>query len=112
MIVEANAINASVGQQRSQQSAISPYYMTQQQQQASIGQQSHNRDFGYGTTPAMHISLCGIGDLSQYEWKVKRRPDGTRYITRRPLRSQLLKGISYQNRRLINWRYKELHDLT
>ena len=28
---------------------------------------------------------------SQMEWVVKRRPDGTRYITRRPVRSKLLK---------------------
>ncbi|CAL1534531.1 unnamed protein product [Lymnaea stagnalis] len=30
-------------------------------------------------------------DSGQMEWVVKRRPDGTRYITRRPVRSKLLK---------------------
>ena len=30
-------------------------------------------------------------DSSQMEWVVKRRPDGTRYITRRPIRSKILK---------------------
>ncbi|CAD5221657.1 unnamed protein product [Bursaphelenchus okinawaensis] len=31
-----------------------------------------------------------------YEWKIKRRADGTRYITRRPLRSQVLKAREEQ----------------
>lgn len=30
-------------------------------------------------------------DSAQMEWVVKRRPDGTRYITRRPVRNKLLK---------------------
>ncbi|KAI1711011.1 PDZ domain (Also known as DHR or GLGF) domain-containing protein [Ditylenchus destructor] len=36
------------------------------------------------------------GDLDQYEWKVKRRADGTRYITRRPLKSRILKAREEQ----------------
>lgn len=30
-------------------------------------------------------------DETKMEWKVKRRPDGTRYITRRPVRNKILK---------------------
>lgn len=30
------------------------------------------------------------------EWKVKRRPDGTRYITRRPVRNKILKERAMQ----------------
>ncbi|KAI6175696.1 Slo-interacting protein 1 [Aphelenchoides bicaudatus] len=33
---------------------------------------------------------------STYEWKVKRRADGSRYITRRPIRSQILKAREEQ----------------
>uniref|UniRef100_A0A1I7YYJ6 Uncharacterized protein n=1 Tax=Steinernema glaseri TaxID=37863 RepID=A0A1I7YYJ6_9BILA len=33
---------------------------------------------------------------NKYEWKVKRRSDGTRYITRRPIRSKVLKAREEQ----------------
>ncbi|KAG8201359.1 hypothetical protein JTE90_016835 [Oedothorax gibbosus] len=35
-------------------------------------------------------------DETKMEWKVKRRPDGTRYITRRPIRNKLLKERAMQ----------------
>jgi len=36
--------------------------------------------------------LCSGGESSEnVEWKVKRRSDGSRYITRRPVRNRLLK---------------------
>lgn len=35
-------------------------------------------------------------DETKMEWKVKRRPDGTRYITRRPIRNKLLKERALQ----------------
>ncbi|KAK0400305.1 hypothetical protein QR680_003447 [Steinernema hermaphroditum] len=35
-------------------------------------------------------------DHNKYEWKVKRRSDGTRYIARRPVRSQVLKAREEQ----------------
>lgn len=42
-----------------------------------------------------HQAMAG-DDAPKYEWKVKRRPDGTRYITRRPLRSRVLKAREEQ----------------
>ncbi|GFY09759.1 e3 ubiquitin-protein ligase PDZRN3-B [Trichonephila clavipes] len=35
-------------------------------------------------------------DETKMEWKVKRRPDGTRYITRRPIRNKILKERALQ----------------
>ncbi|XP_054709260.1 E3 ubiquitin-protein ligase PDZRN3-like [Uloborus diversus] len=35
-------------------------------------------------------------DEAKMEWKVKRRPDGTRYITRRPMRNKILKERAMQ----------------
>ncbi|XP_035210850.1 PDZ domain-containing RING finger protein 4-like isoform X2 [Stegodyphus dumicola] len=35
-------------------------------------------------------------DGTKMEWKVKRRPDGTRYITRRPVRNKILKERALQ----------------
>lgn len=39
---------------------------------------------------------CSNGKNSPLEWIVKRRPDGSRYITRRPVRSKLLKERAKQ----------------
>lgn len=40
--------------------------------------------------------LCINEKISPLEWIVKRRPDGSRYITRRPVRSKLLKERARQ----------------
>ncbi len=40
-------------------------------------------------------SLRNAGD-TEYEWKAKRRPDGSIYITRKPMRNQIMKAREEQ----------------
>uniref|UniRef100_A0A914D0G3 PDZ domain-containing protein n=1 Tax=Acrobeloides nanus TaxID=290746 RepID=A0A914D0G3_9BILA len=53
---------------------------------------------GHGAKNQMATSK-NMDSEQKYEWKVKRRPDGTRYITRRPLRNRMLKAREEQLKR-------------
>ena len=46
---------------------------------------------GDGSTPPMSMDGCGSAGGSGMEWVVKRRADGSRYVTRRPVRNKMLK---------------------
>ena len=69
--------------------------LQQQQQQRSHQQQQQKRTPAVfqppppPSIPPPPIPGDSAGD--NWEWKVKIRPDGTRYITRRPARNKLLK---------------------
>ncbi|KAL5013272.1 hypothetical protein ScPMuIL_007542 [Solemya velum] len=68
-------------QQMDQRSRI--HSNTQKGQNSNDGGQNPNdSQAGISATPP---------DSGQMEWVVKRRPDGTRYVTRRPIRNKMLK---------------------
>ena len=53
--------------------------------------QTGNQSANDSQSPSHQPTGSTPPDSGQMEWVVKRRPDGTRYITRRPVRSKLLK---------------------
>uniref|UniRef100_A0A914YV59 Uncharacterized protein n=1 Tax=Panagrolaimus superbus TaxID=310955 RepID=A0A914YV59_9BILA len=67
--------------------------------QAMVDQAHHNKP---GSSKHIHGQAMfskqneKIDPSQKYEWKVKRRSDGTCYITRKPLRNQLLKAREEQ----------------
>uniref|UniRef100_A0AC34FE09 Uncharacterized protein n=1 Tax=Panagrolaimus sp. ES5 TaxID=591445 RepID=A0AC34FE09_9BILA len=67
--------------------------------QAMVDQAHHNKP---GSSKNIHGQAMihkqneKIDPSQKYEWKVKRRSDGTCYITRKPLRNQLLKAREEQ----------------
>ncbi|KAK3102615.1 hypothetical protein FSP39_012654 [Pinctada imbricata] len=82
--------------------AIQQKLFQQQIEQKHLSQRSKNRSSAGSPSVSGNLSLSNKqgenspnatppDSSSQMEWVVKRRPDGTRYITRRPVRSKLLK---------------------
>jgi ligand of Numb protein X 3/4 len=59
---------------------------------------SKHNAYSYSYTPQQneYHTIRTNESQTNYEWKVKRRADGSRYITRRPLRSQVLKAREEQ----------------
>ncbi len=54
--------------------------------------------YRYVSTPTESFAQSPMSKESSTEWRMKRRPDGTRYITRRPTRDRLLRDRALQIR--------------
>uniref|UniRef100_A0A915CTS0 PDZ domain-containing protein n=1 Tax=Ditylenchus dipsaci TaxID=166011 RepID=A0A915CTS0_9BILA len=93
MIDQANIISAAA-------SAAAPLQPREPAVRNSYS--NNNSQMSKNYVPKIHNNTVYLGagepnDVGQqYEWKVKRRADGTRYITRRPLRSRVLKAREEQ----------------
>ncbi|XP_076369658.1 uncharacterized protein LOC143256373 isoform X1 [Tachypleus tridentatus] len=59
--------------------------------QALTQQQQHNHSQATLPSSPTSTAVSSVKDEEEMVWKVKRRSDGSRYITRRPVRNKLLK---------------------